>query len=433
MEGPQKILVALSGGADSVSLLLSLRAEKTPVIAAHCNFHLRGAESDRDERFVTELCQKYGIRLFIKHFDTARLAKERGESIEMTARALRYEWFAELCKAEDCKGVAVGHHQEDNAETILLNLIRGTGIRGLTGMRAHSVQNRMEVYRPLLHKTKAEILSLIRQFDADYITDSTNSDTHYRRNKIRHEVIPMLRTINPNIVTTLTQMGERLTETLDIYDYAVEKMKAEVVSVSPDKRKTLIDAERLKSLPSPKTLIYECLRQFGFSAAQAADALDMHVGGWIENKDYLLTRTAGAWEVERRSAQMAETLIPMRDSSLSLPDGKQLTVRYLPRRAIEKIPRQAATATIDAACVKGSLRIRPVRTGDRFHPFGMKGTKLVSDYLTDRHISRNDRQKAMVVCDEQGILWLVGDRPDERTRVSPNTEHIILLTYSDTL
>ena len=200
------MLIALSGGADSVALLLMMHERGEAEAAAHCNFHLRGEESNRDEQFVRDLCQKLGVRLFVKHFNTEEEAQRTGESIEMAARRLRYDWFEALRKAHGFSNVAVAHHRDDNAETILLNLVRGTGLRGLTGMESE----RPGVVRPLLNLSRRDILNYLQARHQPFVTDSTNADTHFRRNKLRHEVLPLLAEMNPNVVRTLNDMGERL-------------------------------------------------------------------------------------------------------------------------------------------------------------------------------------------------------------------------------
>ena len=185
-----KYVVALSGGADSVCLLLTLIERGEVGVVAHCNFHLRGEESNRDELFVSKLCKERGVELLIKHFDTLEASQESGESVEMTARRLRYDWFSELVNQYHLDGVAVGHHQEDNAETILLNIARGTGLQGLTGMQTFGSNGQVRIYRPLLGVSKKQILNYLQLHKQSFVTDSTNTDVHYKRNRIRHNIIP---------------------------------------------------------------------------------------------------------------------------------------------------------------------------------------------------------------------------------------------------
>lgn len=216
-----KYIVALSGGADSVCLLLWLHNQGEVAAAAHCNFHLRGEESNRDEHFVRLLCERLNIKLFVTHFNTTQEAESTGESIEMAARRLRYTWFKTLLAQTGCQAIAVGHHQEDNAETILLNLVRGTGLQGLTGMQQLSHKQGFAIYRPLLSWTKADILQYLDAHQQNYVTDSTNADVQYRRNSIRHEVLPLLQRLNPKVVQAINQMAHHLTETQSVYAEAI--------------------------------------------------------------------------------------------------------------------------------------------------------------------------------------------------------------------
>lgn len=434
------MLIALSGGADSVALLLMMQERGKAEACAHCNFHLRGNESDRDEEFVRRLCEERGIRLFVKHFDTQTEAARTGESIEMAARRLRYDWFAELCLEHGFKEVAVAHHLNDNAETVLLNLVRGTGLSGLTGM----AEKRPGVVRPLLSLSRHEILDYLRQKGQTYVTDSTNTDTHYRRNKLRHEVLPLLREMNPQIDRTLHETALRLQGVERIYRYGIAQLKKEVcrtISSHDGLQDDLqahshdglrIDVRKLSTSPAPETLLYELLAPYGLSAEQSVQALQMRVGAVMESPvGYLLTRTTQEIAVEPLPRPFSPVKIPDSDGIFFRAYGLQIGVRRMQRGELTDIPRDKCSAALDADCIKGELILRPIATGDRFVPFGMRGSKLVSDYLTDRHYSRIDKLRAMTVADEHGIVWLVNERPAGHCAVTPATQRIILLFTND--
>lgn len=434
------MLIALSGGADSVALLLMMQERGKAEACAHCNFHLRGNESDRDEEFVRRLCEERGIRLFVKHFDTQTEAARTGESIEMAARRLRYDWFAELCLEHGFKEVAVAHHLNDNAETVLLNLVRGTGLSGLTGM----TEKRPGVVRPLLSLSRHEILDYLRQKGQTYVTDSTNTDTHYRRNKLRHEVLPLLREMNPQIDRTLHETALRLQGVERIYRYGIAQLKKEVcrtISSHDGLQDDLqahshdglrIDVRKLSTSPAPETLLYELLAPYGLSAEQSVQALQMRVGAVMESPvGYLLTRTTQEIAVEPLPRPFSPVKIPDSDGIFFRAYGLQIGVRRMQRGELTDIPRDKCSAALDADCIKGELILRPIATGDRFVPFGMRGSKLVSDYLTDRHYSRIDKLRAMTVADEHGIVWLVNERPAGHCAVTPATQRIILLFTND--
>ena len=434
------MLIALSGGADSVALLLMMQERGKAEACAHCNFHLRGNESDRDEEFVRRLCEERGIRLFVKHFDTQTEAARTGESIEMAARRLRYDWFAELCLEHGFKEVAVAHHLNDNAETVLLNLVRGTGLNGLTGM----AEERPGVVRPLLSLSRHEILDYLRQKGQTYVTDSTNTDTHYRRNKLRHEVLPLLREMNPQIDRTLHETALRLQGVERIYRYGIAQLKKEVcrtISSHDGLQDGLqdhshdglrIDVRKLSTSPAPETLLYELLAPYGLSAEQSVQALQMRVGAVMESPvGYLLTRTTQEIAVEPLPRPFSPVKIPDSDGIFFRAYGLQIGVRRMQRGELTDIPRDKCSAALDADCIKGELILRPIATGDRFVPFGMRGSKLVSDYLTDRHYSRIDKLRAMTVADEHGIVWLVNERPAGHCAVTPATQRIVLLFTND--
>lgn len=424
------MLIALSGGADSVALLLmSLERGADVQAAAHCNFGLRGAESDRDEAFVRALCERLGVRLFVRHFATRDEAARTGESIEMAARRLRYDWFAQLCREHGFDRVAVAHHQDDNAETLLLNLAHGTGLRGLTGMEAAGVQ----VVRPLLGLTRREILAYLAEKGQDYVTDSTNTDTRYKRNLIRHELLPLLARLNPSIVRTLNDTARRLGEAERIYEYGLAALRERLCQ--PYREDGLrVDFAALKNSPAPATLLHEWLSPFGFTARQCEEALHMRTGAYTEASGNMLTRTSDAILFAPRPVPLEETALPSPTETetaveFSLQKAR-LTMRRMPFAGLSQIPRGRMQAALDAAALCGRLTVRSCREGDKFVPFGMHGTQLVSDFLTARRRSRIDKLAALVVTDEAGIVWLAGERPAARCAVTERTKEIVLLTLS---
>ena len=279
-----KVLVALSGGADSVALLRLLQASGYDCEAAHCNFHLRGAESDRDEAFVRQLCVKQQVPLHTVHFDTARTAEERHISIEMAARELRYGWFEEIRQKINADAIAVAHHQDDSVETLLLNLIRGTGINGLRGIRPKNGH----IVRPLLCLERKEIISYLNRIGQDYVTDSTNLQDEYTRNKIRLNLLPMMQEINPSVKESILKTAEHLDDAASIYNIGIEEAKLRV------KTPEGISIGALRQEAAPETVLFEILHPLGFNAAQVRDicqTLDGQPGkvfatpGWRVIKD----------------------------------------------------------------------------------------------------------------------------------------------------
>lgn len=457
---PENLLIALSGGADSVALLLWSLEHHKAAAAAHCNFHLRGAESDRDEKFVRQLCQDKGVRLFVRHFHTLAEARNASESLETTARRLRYSWFEQLCREHGFEAVAVGHHREDNAETLVLNLVRGSGLRGLGAMK--EVQG--HVVRPLLDWSRDQILRFLAERNQAFVNDSSNDDLSFRRNFVRHEILPRLQNLNPRIHATLHETAQRLTQSAQIYEFGLKCFHEKFVQPLPDGFR--IAYTDLQDLPAA-TILHEILYPLGFPAKAIPNVLNLREGGLIESNrwcktsamelapdgqsvphlderrdidcaaaPYICTRNSGYIEVRRKPIHIAafpldfaHSLQPGTPRNISLPNGQTLRIEALQQSDCPNISKESNVATLDADKLQGQLIIRSLTPGDRFRPFGMKGTRLVSDLLTDRHFSRIDKLASLVLTDSNGILWLIGQRIDQRAAVTQTTSRILQLTY----
>lgn len=415
-----KVLVALSGGADSVALLLVLLKLNYRCTAIHCNFHLRGEESDRDEQFTTALCKRLGVELEIVHFNTAEHAKNKGISIEMAARELRYKAFEEQRCATGAHAIAVAHHRDDSAETLLLNLVRGTGIRGLCGIHPKNGY----IVRPLLCVDREEITDYLKWRNEDYVTDSTNLTSDYTRNKIRLEVIPGLAEINPSVKESIAATAERMIETENIYRHAINE------AVKRVKKDNVINIRNLKREIAPSTLLHEILSPLGFNSSQTDEMAAMpdecsgkqfHAGNWCVTKDrnrFIITA----------SNKNEHTQLILPPTGCIRTENGNLTIE---RHAFDgNIPREKEIATFDANKIKEPLTLRNVQNGDRFAPFGMRGTKLVSDYLTDRKKSIIEKQQQLVVTDSTGeIAWIVDERPSAKFGIDNKTQDVIVLQW----
>lgn len=385
-------LVALSGGADSVAMLRMLHQQGVEIAALHCNFHLRGEESDRDENFVSDLCQKLDIPLYIKHFDTRSFAAEHHISIEMAARELRYAWFEEMRQELGAEDIAVAHHRDDQVETVLLNLIRGTGLRGLAGMHERSGH----IVRPLLHMSRQDILDYLSQIGQEYITDSTNLERDALRNRIRLDVIPLLQEINPQATSHIAEAAQHVAEALPYYQQGVDMS----TDLSP-------------------TTIHERLYGLGFTPAQEQQMWQsQRSGATFESPTHRATFSQGRLVVEEKSA--AEPAPTLSSTIIEVPDPLVWVTR-------ESLP--SDTCVIDARLVSHELTTRQSRPGDRFRPFGMKhGTRLLADFLTERGLSVFERQRQWLVCHGDDIVWVVGHRIDDRFRITPTTKKILKLS-----
>lgn len=406
--------VGVSGGADSVALLLALSDLKLPLRAYHCNFRLRGAESERDEAFVRQLCARLEIPLEVQHFDTRAEAQARGESIEMAARRLRYAWWSTLPHP-----IAVAHHADDNIETFLLHLLRGAGLRGLTGM---AVDNDRRILRPLLHCTRRDILDFLAARGEHFVEDSSNTDTHHRRNFVRHRILPLLRHLNPSIDRTLLATIQRLRSAAAIYRIGLDTLDRRYAPRSTSDRIIIpLDTLRRDNPEVARTWLFEQLHPLGFEAAAIETMLHGRTGA--------LWHTPPSAPTPYMATIAAPTQTPNSEVLEIAPTHR--TPPHIEWRTYARTPdfrpaRAPYRATFDAHRVQLPLTLRPPREGERFAPFGMtRGTKLISDYLTDRHRSRIDKHHALVLTDAQGILWLVGETVDHRAAITHETTQIL--------
>ena len=400
-----KVLVALSGGADSVALLRVLLQLGYRCEAAHCNFHLRGAESDRDEAFVVRLCETLRVPLHKVDFQTKEYAAERGISIEMAARELRYAWFESLLPVCGARVIAVAHHRDDSVETFLLNLVRGTGIKGLRGIAA--VNGR--VVRPMLGVSRADILDYLEALQQDYVTDSTNLVDEYMRNKIRLNVLPLLRELNPSVDDTLAETAMRLSDTSVVYRQAMHEAAQRV------RKENSISIAGLLAEVAPQALLYELLYPLGFNSAQVGEVF----------------RSLQA-ESGRRFLSKEWELLKDRDFLLLRPVGGECPVPELLVQEADKdsveIEKDNRIAFLDADTVMQPLVLRKWQSGDAFVPFGMKGKKSVRNYLKDRKKTLFEKESQYVVCNVSGeVVWLVNERIDDRFKVTGKTQRVLFL------
>ena len=425
LEDGADVIVGLSGGADSTALLLVLMRLGYRVHAVHCNFHLRGAESDRDEKFVADLCKKLGVELEVCHYDTGRYAADHGISIEMAARDLRYSDFERIMKQQGATAICIAHHRDDSVETVLLNLIRGTGLKGLTGIKPRNGH----IIRPMLCVSRQEIEDWLKEIGQKYITDSTNLETDYTRNKIRLELLPMMRSINPSVDGSIDLTAQHLQQAYAFYAQAIEQACKDVVSTDGDT--ITISIEKLRQTASVQTLLFEILSPLGFNDSQISDiarSLDSQPGTRFCSATHQVIRERDSFTVSPLTDSEFTPITVSIESgtTVTLPHGQTLTVTTTP--AGTPISKDPSVATFDAALIKGPLEIRPWKDGDWFIPFGMKGRKLVSDYLTDCKVSTAERKGQLVVTCGQDIIWLLGRRPDNRFRVTRHTRNQFILT-----
>lgn len=408
LEEGARVLVGLSGGPDSVCLARILDSLGYGVVAVHCNFHLRGDESQRDEQFVASLCLQMGWELHRVDFDTQTYAQHRKISIEMAARELRYEHFRSLLHDTQAHVIAVGHHQDDNIETLLLNAVRVTGIRGLCGMQPRN----NDVVRPLLCLTRQEILAHLADIQQNFVTDHTNLEDAYARNKVRLDVLPLLEHIKPGAMKNLASTQENLAEVMKVYQQAMQQSLAECVEQRAN-GEIYIHIAKLQSHPSPISILHETLSPLGFNKAQMEDMLHtLHESGKV------FTAEGRRALVDRQHIIVEAAHYPMPAIHQEVVDVQDLHMQKDPSHAY-----------LDADKLHGEFTLRTPRTGDTFAPFGMGGKrKLLSDFLTDQKLTLFEKEHQPLLMDGNEIAWVVGRRSSELYRVDEHTKRVLHIT-----
>ena len=406
-------IVALSGGADSVALLLLLKEHGFNVHAAHCNFHLRGDESDRDEAFCVELCQQLGVELHRAHFDTREYAELHKVSIEMTARELRYKWFEQLRQDIGAAGICVAHHRDDSVETVLLNLVRGTGLRGLTGIQPRNGS----ILRPLLCVSRAEIEAFLAEKGQKYVTDSTNLEADVQRNVVRLEVFPLLRKLNPAVAENIQRTTENLAEAQQVLNVAIASINSS----------NILNLSDLEKYGSSEYLAFEWLKKYGFNGDQVRQILDAETGKVVSSAmGYDVLKDRGRLIVEPALQSFKPMRIP--EEGTYILDEK---TRFSVRKKSVYVSKDPHIATLDTATVQFPLTIRRVEEGDWMQPYGMKGKKLLSDLMTDLKMTVFEKRRQLVVVDSQGVaVWLVGLRVDQRVAVSETANSVLEIVFA---
>jgi len=416
-----RVIVGLSGGMDSMTLIDVLLSLGYNCMAVHCNFHLRGEESERDAAFVEQWCESAKVGLVSVDFDTYRYAAEHKISIEMAARELRYKWFEDIRKEHHADAIAVAHHRDDLAETVLLNLIRGTGIRGLSGI---SPKNN-SIVRPLLGISRDEIEAYVDERKLPFIFDSSNSDDAFVRNFLRLNVIPLLEKINPSVKNAIYRTAQHVGEARKIYDFYVENQKKAIFAGNR------INIDKLKTTLSPATMLFEILSPFGFNASVIEDicqCLDSIPGKVFYSNDYRLIKDRKDLILDKISDEnFSQREYAIDKVSQEITDPIRLKISFLSGNIT--INKDARFLYADADKLSFPLTLRKWQPGDWFIPFGMKGRKKLSDFFTDRKFSLPDKENAWVLTSDEDIVWVVGERSDDRFKITESTENVLVMEF----
>lgn len=417
-------IIAVSGGADSITLLHAFKYMNLKILALHCNFNLRDKESDMDEQFVKRFCDTYGISLSVKKFQTTEYATEKGISIEMAARELRYEWFEEMRLKKKMDYIVVGHHADDVAETVFINLCRGTGIKGLTGIKPVNG----EILRPLLCKSKEEILQYIEANQLGFRTDSTNNSLDYLRNKVRHLIIPVFKEINPAFLDTIAENCKALQETEQIYRYGIANLQKYILEQEGDE--ILIHIGKTLSSPAPYTFLYETLKPIGFNKTQVCDILntnDAIPGKQFFAGDFILTKGRIYWRLFENK-QKAPTDLQINGEGIYSINNRNYRFTLLAVPENFTVPKDSSVAFLDADKVKFPLTVRNWEKGDSFCPIGMKKSKKkLSDFFADQKFSAKQKRDCLLLLSGGEIAWVIGQRIDDRFKLTSLTRTLLCI------
>jgi tRNA(Ile)-lysidine synthase len=422
-----KFGVAVSGGIDSVVLCELCAQAGINFFIVHCNFKLRGGESERDEQFVRTLAKKYGVKILVKEFDTEKYAAENKLSIQVTARDLRYQWFSDLHRQDKNTYILLAHHANDDIETMMMNFFRGTGIEGLTGMPLLSYHYCL---RPLLNNTRKQIQEFAAECHLSWVEDSSNQSSKYARNFFRNELMPMLKKVYPMVEENLLDNIRRFKSIDALYKIGVDKLKEEIFEKNASG--VIIPIHKLKPYQHT-SLIYEIIKDYGFGEKQVDEIsklMDSESGRYIENEFYQVIRhrknliitqkqssvqTAAAIEKHTKQTRLAEN-----DFSIRLYSIDNL-----------KLNKAETVAQLDAGLVSFPLLIRKWKEGDYFYPLGLRKKKKLSRFFIDQKLSRTDKEKIWIVESESRIIWVAGLRIDDRFKITPSTKEVLELSISN--
>lgn len=417
-----RILLAISGGADSVALAHLLKRCDFNFALAHCNFKLRGTESESDEAFVRALGKQFAVPVYVKTFDTKTLAKKAKQSTQLFARQVRYEWFRELRKTEDFQYIATAHHLNDSIETVLFNLSRGCGISGLHGVNLKTET----LVRPLLFCKKEEILEYLKRNTISYREDASNATTDYNRNRIRHNVIPQLKKINSSLESSFEGNIQRFIEVEWLYKFALENIEKEIVEDKGNQR--WISIPKLLSYPVRSSILHELLKPYGFSQAEKIlEDIEKQSGAIYEAAAYRLLRDREHLIISPlKEANKHDIWIQKEEKQIKLPGFdliiKEATIPFQVKNAKEE-------ALLDAEKLEFPLLVRNWQEGDVFFPIGMQGKKKkLSKYFKDIKLNRLEKEQVQVLFSQGEVCWLIGYRMDERFKVTTKTKKALLLT-----
>ncbi|WP_460219128.1 tRNA lysidine(34) synthetase TilS [Psychroserpens sp. MEBiC05023] len=417
-----KLLIAISGGLDSVVLTHLCHKLKLDIALAHCNFNLRGTESDADEEFVLNLAETLNLEVFIEHFDTENYAISKQLSTQVAARELRYDWFLNLAEDLGFDYILTAHHADDNLETFLINLSRGTGLNGLTGIP----EINGNVIRPLLPFSRAKIKDYANKNQIKWREDSSNTSDKYLRNKIRHHVIPNLKDINSELLHNFKKTLSHLRDSVDIIDDSLNSISKRAI-VSNNEQQLKFKISEFKRFKNPKAYLYELFKDYGFTEwNDVLNLLDAQTGKQVFSKTHRLIKDrehlilTKCYTERSRSANEDIVVINASDRKVNSPAGILLF-----DEADAIFGTRSNVIFVDRDVLVFPLHLRRWQKGDAFYPYGMKGKKKLSKYFKDEKLSLVDKENIWLLISNDTIVWVIGMRGDERFKVTDKTSNIL--------
>lgn len=414
----QVMLLAVSGGRDSVALLHLMNLAGYRFVIAHCNFHIRPNDCDRDQQFVEHLAQQYHCPIHVAQFNTLEDASRLHRSVEEVARDQRYTFFYQLCKEYGYSRIVTGHHKDDSIETFFINLLRGTGISGLHGI----LPLNGIVARPLLPFSREDINQFVEANHLPFVDDYTNDQDLYKRNQIRHQLIPLLRQLSPNFDSSMTLTMDNLLQTEITYQSYIQELKDRYVTAQSNNHQKITRSSNLTA-----TILYEILKEFGFNYSQAKNCLTAQTGSHFLSSSHKLTVERDCFELQSQTSDL-ENKVPEINVIPFLITENPLQVLLHPQDGAVV---QKDFILLDADKVKLPLHIRHWQVGDRFRPFGMKGSQLLSDYFSTHKFSEQQKTQQWILTDAQDqILWIVGFRASSLYSVSLSTQKVLKVSIS---
>ena len=417
-----KLLIAISGGLDSVVLTHLCHALNLDITLAHCNFNLRGNESDQDENFVLELAEKLDLEVFVETFDTKAYAEDEKISIQMAARELRYNWFFDVAESLNFDYILTAHHADDNLETFLINLTRGTGLNGLTGIP----EVNENIVRPLLPFSREQLERFATETHVKWREDSSNASDKYLRNKLRHQVIPHLKEANPELLQNFKNTLQNLNNTADIVEESINALAERVIDIS-DEHQTTYKISEFKALNNPKAYLYEIFKSYGFTEwNDVVDLLDAQSGKQVVSKTHRLIKDRAhliLTNLYHSEQSEASFTIEAEDKTFQLPIG---TLCF---EGVDAVSNPSKTSIfVDKEKLVFPLVIRRWKDGDFFYPSGMNGKKKLSKYFKDEKLSLVDKENVWLLTSEDNIFWVIAKRTDERFKVASKSKEILKIT-----